>query len=71
MKFQLAINMERISPDIDMAEVERHTLAVKDRGRPDQEDEPSVDASLDAPRLTTGRHGVGYFVRGHRSERLQ
>ena len=26
MKFQLAINMERISPDTDMAEVERHTL---------------------------------------------
>ncbi len=26
MKFQLAINMERIAPDIDMREVERHTL---------------------------------------------
>ena len=26
MKFQLAINMERITPDIDMREVERHTL---------------------------------------------
>ncbi len=26
MKFQLAINMERISPDIDMRDVERHTL---------------------------------------------
>ena len=26
MKFQLAINMERTSPDIDMREVERHTL---------------------------------------------
>lgn len=26
MKFQLVINMERISPDIDMEEVERHTL---------------------------------------------
>ena len=26
MKFQLAINMERNSPDIDMREVERHTL---------------------------------------------
>ena len=26
MKFQLAINMERIAPDTDMADVERHTL---------------------------------------------
>ncbi len=26
MKFQLAINMERIAPDIDMRDVERHTL---------------------------------------------
>jgi alkanesulfonate monooxygenase SsuD/methylene tetrahydromethanopterin reductase-like flavin-dependent oxidoreductase (luciferase family) len=26
MKFQLAINMERMAPDIDMREVERHTL---------------------------------------------
>ena len=26
MKFQLAINMERIAPDRDMREVERHTL---------------------------------------------
>ena len=26
MKFQLAINMERITPDTDMADVERHTL---------------------------------------------
>ena len=26
MKFQLAINMERITPDLDMREVERHTL---------------------------------------------
>ena len=26
MKFQLAINMERMAPDIDMRDVERHTL---------------------------------------------
>ena len=26
MKFQLAINMERLTPDLDMREVERHTL---------------------------------------------
>ena len=26
MKFQLAINMERLTPDLDMADVERHTL---------------------------------------------
>ena len=26
MKFQLAINMERLAPDLDMADVERHTL---------------------------------------------
>ena len=26
MKFQLAINMERITPEIDMGEVARHTL---------------------------------------------
>lgn len=26
MKFQLAVNMERIDPSVDMAEVERHTL---------------------------------------------
>jgi len=26
MKFQLAINMERIAPDVDMRDVERHTL---------------------------------------------
>ena len=26
MKFQLAINMERIAPDLDMRDVERHTL---------------------------------------------
>ena len=26
MKFQLAINMERIAPDTDMREVQRHTL---------------------------------------------
>ncbi len=26
MKFQLAINMERIAPDTDMREVEQHTL---------------------------------------------
>ena len=26
MKFQLAINMERITSDIDMRDVERHTL---------------------------------------------
>ncbi len=26
MKFQLAINMERITPDLDMVDVERHTL---------------------------------------------
>ena len=26
MKFQLAINMERVTPDLDMADVERHTL---------------------------------------------
>ena len=28
MKFQLAINMERITPDIDMRDVERHTLGM-------------------------------------------
>ena len=28
MKFQLAINMERVTPDLDMREVERHTLAM-------------------------------------------
>ena len=26
MKFQLSINMERITPDVDMREVEKHTL---------------------------------------------
>jgi alkanesulfonate monooxygenase SsuD/methylene tetrahydromethanopterin reductase-like flavin-dependent oxidoreductase (luciferase family) len=26
MKFQLAINMERVAPDVDMRDVERHTL---------------------------------------------
>ena len=26
MKFQLAINMQRLTPDVDMADVERHTL---------------------------------------------
>ena len=26
MKFQLAINMERLAPDLDMTDVERHTL---------------------------------------------
>jgi alkanesulfonate monooxygenase SsuD/methylene tetrahydromethanopterin reductase-like flavin-dependent oxidoreductase (luciferase family) len=35
MKFQLAINMERIAPDVDMGEVQRHTLEMvqmADRG---------------------------------------
>jgi alkanesulfonate monooxygenase SsuD/methylene tetrahydromethanopterin reductase-like flavin-dependent oxidoreductase (luciferase family) len=35
MKFQLAINMERIAPDTDMREVQRHTLEMvqmADRG---------------------------------------
>ena len=31
MKFQLAINMERITPDADMRDVERHTLAMVQR----------------------------------------
>ena len=26
MKFQLAINMERVTPDLDMVDVARHTL---------------------------------------------
>jgi alkanesulfonate monooxygenase SsuD/methylene tetrahydromethanopterin reductase-like flavin-dependent oxidoreductase (luciferase family) len=35
MKFHLAINMERMAPDIDMREVARHTLEMvrmADRG---------------------------------------
>ncbi len=35
MKFQIAINMERLTPDVDMREVERHTLEMvqmADRG---------------------------------------
>ena len=49
-------------------EAERQPLAIEDRGRPNQEDEPCLDTTLDAARLSTGRRRL-YFLRGHRVER--
>jgi len=49
MKFHLAVNLERVTPDLDMREVERHTLEMVQRAS------AAASTSLGPPSTTRWR----------------